>query len=438
MDAGCFDHRGPIQIGGKLRRAWRRTFQRIVDLRRRIRSEKERCHRPENQYGPVFGNVTASLGERTKLSGGLRHIWYQTEAGANLCGNIDFTGCFANPALQTDLKTEATIYQLSAQHFLSDEVMVYASFGTSWRPDAQFIGGSSFPTPRQAELARTPPEESSNYEIGLKSTFMEGRLRFNLTGYYQEFDNYPYRAPGSGVFGIRYAQPGSGQAATVQDDNYLSAVPVEVKGLEAEIAFDILKNWKISGILSYADGKIKNGSIACLDLDGDGMPDGAGDGRPSVTQIEQSLGGDGNPATADTPGVALCNVSQRSASSSPFAATLTTEYVHPVSTNTEAVARALYSFRGNSIGDPTNPRDSVSSYGLLNLYAGLRGPDRSWEITGYVKNVFDTFRVLTRDREAAATQIAGGTAFDLTNYFNINSTAPREFGITARFAFGSR
>jgi iron complex outermembrane recepter protein len=384
----------------------------------------------------VYGNVTAHLGMGFELSGGIRHIWYQTDGAVNLCTDLTYSMCVPNPSLTTSLDDEATIYQLTAKYEVSNNVNVYASYGTSWRPDATLVGGPSFPTARQAMLSNTPPETSKNYEVGLKSRLFDNRVLFNLTGYYQKFENYPYRAPGGGVFGIRYGQPGS--AATVEDDNYLSAVPVEVKGIEAEIGFDILQNWNIAATFSYADGKIKDGQIACLDLDGDGVPDGVGAGRPTVGQIEASLGGDGNPATADTPGVALCNVTQRSASNSPFSASVTSEYTQPLSDGIDGVARLLYSFRGNSIGDPTNPNDSVDSHGLLNLYAGLRDPDGAWEILAYAKNVFDTFRVLTRETGAAATQITGVGAFAGTNYYNITSTAPREFGVTARMSFGSR
>jgi len=386
----------------------------------------------------VYANVTLHPGEKVELSGGIRHIWYKTDAGVNLCSQLDYTGCFPNAALTSSLDKEATIYQLTGKYSWTDDLMTYASFGTSWRPDAQLVGGPSFPTERQAMLAGTDPEESKNFELGLKSNWMGGRLRANLVAYYQDFKDYPYRAPGSGVYGLRYAQPGSGQSATVEDDNYLSGVPVEVKGFEAELGFEILPNWDVSALLSYADGKIKNGSLACLDLDGDGNPDTGVTERPSASELDLALGGDGDPTTADTPGVALCNVTQRSASSAPFSATVMTQYLHPLNSSMEGVFRALYSMKGKSIGDPTNPLDSVDSYGLLNLFTGLRAHDGSWEVLLYGKNMFETERVLDRERAAAATQISGVGAFDLTNYYNISTLPPREFGVTARFAFGSR
>lgn len=59
---------------------------------------------------------------------------------------------------------------------------------------------------------------------------------------------------------------------------------------------------------------------------------------------------------------------------------------------------------------------------------------------GYAKNIFDTFRVLTRNATPALTTYAtftGGGAI-VTNYRQVTVTQPREFGLTARFAFGSR
>jgi hypothetical protein len=50
--------------------------------------------------------------------------------------------------------------------------------------------------------------------------------------------------------------------------------------------------------------------------------------------------------------------------------------------------------------------------------------------------VFNAFRVLSRDATAIGARTSAGTI--LSNYRVIATTDPREFGITARIAFGSR
>lgn len=78
----------------------------------------------------------------------------------------------------------------------------------------------------------------------------------------------------------------------------------------------------------------------------------------------------------------------------------------------------------------------------MNLYAGVRADDGSWEVLGYAKNLFNTQRVLTRESTpysvAYSVTSPSGSGLAVSNYRGITTTEPREFGITARFAFGSR
>lgn len=80
--------------------------------------------------------------------------------------------------------------------------------------------------------------------------------------------------------------------------------------------------------------------------------------------------------------------------------------------------------------------DDVPAYALVNLYAGIRAEDRGWEITAYARNLFNTFRVTDRSATLAGVATTAGTVN--SNYRVISTTDPREFGITARFAIGSR
>jgi iron complex outermembrane receptor protein len=376
-----------------------------------------------SEENSVFANVTGHLSDRTELSAGVRHIWFKNNAGVQQCGT-DFVGCVDNAALRTQFSDEATIFQLSAKHELTDDLMGYVSYGTSWRPNTVLIGGPTAPSAVQAQFLGSAPEKSKNLEAGVKSEWLDGRLRLNLTAFYQKFRSYPYRAPGIGVYSIDFARL---TTAPVRAFNYISAVPVEVKGLEGDISFDITRRWNLSGTVSYADGKIKNGRVPCLDLNGDGAPD-AVSGVPTLAQLQAATG---------AAGVSVCTVNQRASSSSPWSASVQSEFSQPLTSELDGFVRGLFTWQGNSLTDPTNVYDDVKSYGLLNLYAGVRDADRGWEVTAYAKNVANTYRVLSRSNGAEFTPLVTGNVSS-TNYFAITSTQPREFGITARVSFGSR
>jgi iron complex outermembrane receptor protein len=97
----------------------------------------------------------------------------------------------------------------------------------------------------------------------------------------------------------------------------------------------------------------------------------------------------------------------------------------------------------DSQNDPTNPYDDVKAYGLVNLFLGLRAHDGAWEVNAYAKNIFDTQRVLSRvavpyfASYAIPPALGGGGGAVVSNYRGVTVTAPREFGITASFSFGS-
>lgn len=367
----------------------------------------------------IFGNLTVHFGQGTEISGGLRKIWYEHDSGARIGGA-------EVPSLRRFGKEGKTIYSASVKHRFNDNLMAYVSTGSSWRPSIFATGAPTVTSDLQNSFVSLPAETSKSYELGVKSNWLDDRLMVNFTVYDQKFTNYPYRSAGVGVYAIDRSNPAT---PLVKPFNYVAAVPVKVRGFEFEVAGKPTDNWDISASVSYADGKIKNGVIPCLDLNNDGVPDTVLT-APTLTQMETAVG---------TDNIGTCDANFRSSNSSPWNATIQSEYSIPVNDNAEAYLRGLFTWKGNSIGDPGNTFDSVSSYGLLNAYLGVRSADGSWDVTAYAKNLTNAFRVLTRSNGPLATPLAAPTGtLSTTNYFGITATEPREFGVTARFAFGSR
>lgn len=382
----------------------------------------------ENSF---FGNVTAHLGDKLELSAGARHIHFESPAGVIQVGSFQLPG-----AAEVDEKH--VIYNLSAKYSLSPDVMVYASTGTSRRPGPTIVGVFS---PVQSELMRSfislDSESSTSYELGLKTTLFDNALRFNVTGFYQEFENYAFKLTSPVYFQNFTFIPGSGIVPGVGLDSQFAAnVPLEVKGIEMELAATPFDNFDVSLTAAYADGKIKNGLIPCDDLNGDGVPDNL-TAAPTVADLQAAYGANF---------IGACEVTQRSSNQAPFSATLQAAYSFPVSDRVDGFTRGLFNFLGNSKNVPTNAFDDVDSYGLLNLYAGIRDPEGMWEVNFFAKNVLDKVKA-TRFNAPAVTsyQVLQPPTFTTTagesatsTYSVIGTTAPREFGLTVSFAFGSR
>src|SRR5262249_11697551 len=149
-------------------------------------------------------------------------------------------------------------------------------------PDA--IGVFRPLTPRLSEFTQLKDETSKSYEVGFKSSFLERRLRVNASLFHQDFSNYLYRGPL--VYYVNLTQAGAAPATF----NFVSNVDATVNGAELEIAYEPVERWIINASLAYANGKIKNGLVACNDFNGDGIPDTSSI-APTVAQVRAAAGG---------------------------------------------------------------------------------------------------------------------------------------------------
>ncbi|MDF0545318.1 TonB-dependent receptor [Sphingobium sp. H39-3-25] len=382
-----------------------------------------------------FGNLTAHFGA-AEISGGVRQISYKSR---------NFLAVNGNTIAADTQDVDKLIYSGSVKYNVTPNILIYAATGSSFRPGINVVGDFSI---AQSALERSflnlPPETSKSYEVGVKTTLMDGRMRFNLTGYHQKYKNFPFRVPNNGVYyvntvAVRNAAGAvTGTAQQVSSFNFVGAVPVEVNGVEAEWLFDVTHAWNIGVTTSYSLGKIKNGNIPCNDLNSDGVPDAVGS-APTLAQLQAAVGANN---------LSSCAVSQRAAFLPPLTATVQSEYKLAVSSKVDGFVRGLLNYSGKSQGDPSNNFDDVGAFALLNMYAGIRAPDGGWEVSLFAKNIFDTTKVLTRTTPlfTAYQQITGFTATGATTaaatytspYTGATVTPPREIGLNVRFFFGSR
>ncbi len=370
-----------------------------------------------------FGNVTWHLTPATELSAGVRRIDYEQEAGLIVNG-------VRNPLADEDSDFTHTIYMASLTHRLSDNLMVYGTTGTSWRPGLDVVGDFSLSkTDLQSSFQLLPPEKSTGYEIGFKSDWLDNRLRVNAAIFYQDFKNYPYRGA-EPVFYVEVANNPAPPPATIERVsafNFVGPVPVEVRGLEIDFSYRPTARWSLAGVFAYAEGKIQNGLIPCNDyFPADGAPDSPAQ-RPSVAQIRQATGGDN---------LSACRASYLSHDTPKWSSTFQTEYIALEGAGFDIYVRGLLSTYGSSKGDPVNNLDGFSSYSILNLYTGIRDQSGAWEVSAYAKNVLDTEKVLTRNSrpyDVSFNVVGVGAMSPVSNYRGISLTPPRELGINFRY-----
>jgi iron complex outermembrane receptor protein len=247
---------------------------------------------------------------------------------------------------------------------------------------------------------------------------------------------------GNSVYYVNYRALAPGFVIPeVAQFNFVAGVPVTVKGAEAEASFQILPRWSVSGNVSYADGQIEDGLIACTDLNGDGVPD-TNVAAPSLAQLQGAVGAGQN--------VSQCPFSGRSSLVAEWTANLQTEASFGLSQRIDGFVRGLATYTPSNSQDPGNTFDNVDSYALVNLYAGIRDPDGRWEISLFAKNVFEEEVVLSSGSGPQSTSLTtlnfgpGGSVIGSTAssfaapYYSVGVLAERELGVNLRIGFGSR
>ena len=132
------------------------------------------------------------------------------------------------------------------------DVLVYGLYSQGDKPGT-FNAGANVPLP----LVVVKEEGLDNYEFGLKSSWFNRRLTFNITGYYldwtnQSFQQTVFQQNAAGVI-VRNAA-GSPLTTVVS----VSSGNSHVQGLELDSSLQIMRGWSARAAYSYTDSHYSN------------------------------------------------------------------------------------------------------------------------------------------------------------------------------------
>ncbi|WP_268739753.1 TonB-dependent receptor [Novosphingobium organovorum] len=397
----------------------------------------------ENEENSFYGNVRLRIGNRLELSGGLRYIMNridqvtQVTVGAGTIavplsipcsyaglessgydGYCDYPIAAATtPALYATREgtDHPLVYKASASYRVTDDILTYVSTGTSWRRGGINTGiVNSDNDPLLASFAFTPNETSTSYEAGIKTTFLDGRMRFNFAAFYQKYKNFVFQ-----VLSIPYVST-DGTEATVVSNGIVVGADAIVKGFDADFNFQVTPSWSLGAAMSYADGKVDNDLVPCRDSNFDGVPDS---GSPTLAQFQ-----------AAGVYVAECRTNQSVSTDPKWNANIQSEYHTSLGKSVEGYVRVLMNYY------PKNPRANVGytapNYALVNLYTGIRDQDGRWDIGLFARNLTNATIRLSRDPSLITSSF--DKVFGSSGYRFVRYTMPREVGLTVRYRFGDR
>jgi iron complex outermembrane recepter protein len=399
-----------------------------------------------------YGNVKYELGENTEFSAGVSHIrdrvttglatttFAATSVGAPL-GLIAFnfpaflrpliTSCeslagfgvpglitsttypgvcdspvpagVGNSAQNNDDKYKATIYNFSVSHKFTDDVLVYATTGSSFRSGLPAINNVGLP----AGLTTPLPEKAKSYELGIKSS-LGSRVNVNAAVF-----QINYQDQLTTFEGIEYFNTTNSRVARTSIAFYRN-VDARVRGFELSVAARPTNNLNLGANLAYSKIESQGGNVPCNDP-----------ARPINAA---------NPINTcpSTKGQVLNQ-------ESPFSANFNGGYTVPMG-SLEGYFRFNLAYKGSNpnFGNFLNAGSfkKTPSYAIVDLFAGIAGEESAWDVGFYAKNVFN--KEVELSRVTPLNNIYAPYAAAPGGYDQIRLSPPREIGIQARFAFGSR
>ncbi|MES2497381.1 MAG: TonB-dependent receptor [Pseudomonadota bacterium] len=301
-------------------------------------------------FGEATWNVTDAIG----LTGGLRYTHEEkdgsfgqvqrgpalTPAQVALGAQAIRNGFAANiPTFLVDTKEN----NLSGRGTLSWKVapglLAYATYARGFKSGGLNLNATAAPKV-------IDPEKVTNWEAGLKTTFLDGKATINLAAFTQDVRNYQ-----SQQIDTRIAQTA-----------YIANVgTVRSRGFEIDSSLRLSRALRLFAAGAYTDASYRSFTNAPCPVEYLGLAvtcDLSGRRLPGVSKWAASIGGD---------------------------------YAVELGNGRELYLNADHSYRSSFYTTYNLAADSLAGgYHLTNARIGFRSPDGGWDAGLFVRNLFDT------------------------------------------------
>jgi iron complex outermembrane receptor protein len=336
----------------------------------------------------LFGNLKYRFTDQAAVTFGLRQTWESkditetTLTATDTPGNQsvviigpggvnDVRGSGVVPPLElsTDASWTKTTWDITPEYRFSDDILGYIRVATGFRS-----GGFNQSIVR-GEIIETDPETLTDYEIGLKTSWLDGRLTANVSAFYYDIKNLQLN--------IQQQVPGTTITSTAgsSDGN--------VKGVEFEVEALPLENWRLAASLGLLESE--------------------------YTNFVYTVG----PTTLDASGNEFYRTPETSFR-------LDTDYRIRLGDFGQLLLGTDWSYRSHIYHNATVQNDPVQEtpdYWNGNARVSYFTPDNQLQLTGFVKNVTD-------QSNKVLSQIVNQRGVYPTGY-----VAPRTYGVQVTYNF---
>lgn len=219
----------------------------------------------ESEAFGLFGSLTYALTDQLSVTGGIRYNDDKRDFVVVRSQDTQFPTFLQNPlgTVTRSVSDDTVTWDASLTYEASDDVNLYARVARGYRaPSIQ--GRILFPpataTPLEDGVSVANSEIVTSYEAGVKSTFLDGRARLNLSGFLYNLNDAQLTAVGGNVNANR----------VINADN------VRGYGFELDGQLAATENLLFTASLSYNDTEIQDSNLttaACGAVRVDTFPD---------------------------------------------------------------------------------------------------------------------------------------------------------------------
>lgn len=352
---------------------------------------------PENQtedWG-LFHHSGLQINDTDKLTIGIRYNDTRIMAISPFSGTsaIAGVGTFPFSGQGIDPANEKRAYEtvtgtLKYQHDFNEDTTGYVSIDQGWRPGSSVVDASgNVPS----ELILHDDEDSTNFEIGLKGKYWEGRANYTLSAYYQIYEQFQFQADG-----IPVDNDGSGdQVPDATFNTVVNAEEVTTTGVEAETNVLLSPELRVFASVSYND--------------------------TTFTDFKNAPCNKGGMVPANSYNT--CDFTDKRVGDAPNVSAITSgEYSSRIEDwNGEWYLRGLVKYESDRRAVSNGER--LDAYTNVDLFTGFRTDDGKYDVSFWVKNLTDEDVI-----ESIEINVVGTEVITMNN--------PRQAGITATWRFG--
>ncbi len=313
----------------------------------------------------VYGQGTFAVTENFDITAGLRYSYEEKKVARVRVAHV--TGNISVPKDGREDDFQALSPKISLDYNWTDDVMTYVSVARGFKSGG--LNGDSFD---DFTFTTFDPEYVWTYEAGLRSEFLDHRLRINASAFYSDYTNIQ--------FSVNRGDPDTGRSVAVVDN----AGKAEMKGFEIEIVAMPVERLMLSASLGHIDAK--------------------------YTELDSGL-----PITLDTdfiktPGWSLA---------------LSGKYSIPLGDAGEMVWHVDWATKSDIQHDIlSSPLLLQEAYSIMNARLTFQSADEKWAVSVFGTNITDTKYI-----------VAGSVFTTSLGFAEVIWARPREWGISFKYNF---